>query len=345
MHNDLLFEIDYLNDQHGWIHCYLNFAVQRWHLWASDVFPPFRDLLHFLRAVQAQRLPYTLFWDEEGKGARFTAWPGTGDERTLRLQVTYSAQTDETWIDAELVREAVVQAFLDPLRDFVLYAGRPSRHAWAITLDDIKAFEHFRELPIPQRGDPDQPAAVRFEIEGPGYSQQPVQWVQLLLWEIPVERWMLMDCDPFWETWLAFLEQALAAAAPFTAEFVDTNAIELDKDLAAMPEFNLQRPPRTDYGDRLNAWPLARRELFRLAIRQTDFTHDDFLIFDETLDRRQFVLAFVEAFGDYLANEYEPFEDWQTGQVCDLRQRLMERVWMLQAGARLMDARRVGKDG
>ena len=121
--------------------------------------PPFHDLLDFLRSIILQRLPAWFFWDEEGYGPFFEAWPldepdddncpdfhlriihttheyhwiGEGDDRRALIN-SYLVML----VDADLNREAVVDVFLEALRDFVLYSKQPDE--WEISMADLLCF-------------------------------------------------------------------------------------------------------------------------------------------------------------------------------------------------------------
>ncbi len=132
----LSFEIDYLHEHAGWIDCWLTIDSEKHHLFASGVFPPFRGLLHFLQAVATQRLPATFSWDEEATGAEFLA--SSVDKALVHLKITYEGWElpPVLWLDTELPRASVVQAFLPPLLDMAKNYRRAG--AWGIPHDEVQ---------------------------------------------------------------------------------------------------------------------------------------------------------------------------------------------------------------
>ncbi len=116
----LSLEIDYTHEESGWIPCWLIVDGQRHGFEASGVFPPFWDLLNFIKDVAIQRLPSGAGWEEEGPDVTFVAKPLAEDHPLVHLTVQYSEE-DEPWLDADLPREEVVQAFLPPILDFATH--------------------------------------------------------------------------------------------------------------------------------------------------------------------------------------------------------------------------------
>jgi hypothetical protein len=166
----LYFQIDHSSENAGWICCYLTCDGMTHHIDASGAFPPFRDLLNFLRSIALNRLPAWFFWDQEGQGLYFDAWPAEkskpGDEDIFHLRVIndvvnfkmtqegdeFSSTIDSyqvMLVDANFKRQVVVDVFLEALRNFALYSQNPDE--WDFCLADLTAFE--------------QLCALRFHVE------------------------------------------------------------------------------------------------------------------------------------------------------------------------------------
>ncbi|MEW5869328.1 MAG: hypothetical protein AB1894_08640 [Chloroflexota bacterium] len=318
---DLNFEIDYPHQRAGWMDCYLTWNGQRRHLWASSVFPPFLDVLDWLRAIHAQRLPHSFMWDEEGKGAVFEAWPVAPDSPLCRVHICYW-NAEAPWVEAELDRQALIQAFLSPLKEF----ARRSRRAagWGLTKAVISDFERFQRRAIPPRSDLTAAEPLAFAFRRSDQPRSPVQWMDIRMWGLLLITWMLDDGDPFWPEWFAFLEQVAAGRLPAGFEWCNLHLQQLVRDMRQA--FDLPAPEVEPVCNTIQrADPLEQPHLFRLAITESDDRYQDFLRLDEVLERRQFVDAFCQAFEKFLAEDYEllPGED---GSSFDLRSLPLERL-------------------
>jgi hypothetical protein len=139
----LKFEIDHRHEQSGWITCRLSIdgAVHAIH--TSAIFPPFGDLLRFVRAVAWQHLPAHFEIDEEGTQARFQAFPLADYQHLVHLLIHHTefeedAELSEVlWLDTALPRSTVVETFLPPVLDFASQFPR-AEGAWGISRQAVE---------------------------------------------------------------------------------------------------------------------------------------------------------------------------------------------------------------
>jgi hypothetical protein len=304
---DLKLEIEYQTEQHGWIHCYLTFAGERRHLYASNVFSPFPDLLDLMRAIATQRLPHYFLWDEEGRGARFEALPVSDNSPTFRLRIAYEYGEGDVWVDAELDRQAVIDVFLAPLRSFVRHTSAEMQNDWKCSAADMERLYQLLRRGYPPRSRQFGIQHFEFQVEGFGPDRLPVslplQWVTIQVFDVPQAVFSLDDSDPFWPAWFSFLEAILEGDLPADLQFYYRDYLlpgtEPDED--EQPE-----PDEDDYFEyhQLAASPVKDSALFHLMITKTNTIVQDQVLLDETFDRNWFVSAFCEEFERYLDEEY-----------------------------------------
>lgn len=348
---DLRLEIDYPNEKHGWIHCFLTFNGACHRFYASGSLPPFHNLLDFLRALTLNRLPAHFFWDEEGYGAYFEAWPlgdPQADHSDFHLRVIHEDRDVHTigegetrrvlfntynvlWVDDDLGREAVVDALLAPLRDFILYSQQPDN--WEVSLQDLQVFEQLRARGAAPRCDTASPQELKAIITRwqDDEEQRGSQFLELRMWEMRVDGWNLDDTDVFWPLWFELLEHALTGRR-YEMVFQSIFFLRIKKDLE--PD-DSSRPGEAepDWSTRMVATPLelaGSPRRFRLQIYESDSRYRDLLCVDETLDVARFVQAFLEEFNRLLSKDYQPYPD-EDGQVFDLRGLPVERLSALLA--------------
>jgi hypothetical protein len=320
---DLNLEIDYRHENAGWIDCYLTFDGICHKLCASDVFPPFIQLIHLMRALTANRLPYRFYWDEEGHGAKFEAWPVAEESQNFCLKIHYD-KDDTTWADVELDRKVVVDVLLVALRDFALYSGPPSRGAWDFSLADIIAFEQFQQRVIPQRSDVTSTEPVRMTLRRSRHIELACQWLDIEVWGIPLVTMVLPDSHPMWPEWFAWLEKILLRQFPAEVHFLNLTIENIHREMVAraeLPDSVLDRP----WGFTLRATAVDHSRHFRLVITDADDNYRDFLQIDEVQDRRTFVSAFCAEFERMLAEEYQVLAD-DDGTICDLHRLPLEHL-------------------
>jgi hypothetical protein len=347
-HQSLRFFIDHSNEEAGWISCYLTFDGQTHTLYASGAYPPFKYLIDFLRSLTLNRLPARLFWNEEGQGPHFEAWPlvdALGSESThfhLRIlhdshDLHWTGEDDEEmhaqvnsyqvlWVDADFDREGVVDAFLSAVRYFVLYSKQPED--WDISLSDLLAFEQLRARGAAPRSDITHAEPVDMIIKRwqNDEDKSGAQTVELRMWDMRLIRWRLDDTDAFWPEWFNLLEHILAGQ---THEFTFINMLlvwimrEMAKTDTSLPAEEGPVPHT-----RMIATQLNYQHHFRLQIFVTDDSYTDYLIMDEVIDAYQLAGVFLKEF-EKLLEGYHPYPD-RDGQVFDLRtlpvERLQERL-------------------
>lgn len=329
---DLKLEIDYRHEESGWIDCFLTFDGVRHNILASDVYPPFPQLLHWMRALIANRLPHRFYWDEEGVGVMIESWPVAEDSPNFRLRIQYRSFNGvggDVWADAELDRQAVVDMLLAALRDFAQHARRPSGGPWYCSLKDIRAFELFRQRVIPPRGDIHSCEPILFRLSCYRQHQNASLWLHFELWGITALTLALSDNHPMWPLWFAWLEKILLGELPAEVDFLDLDKEQLNRKLVAigeLPESALEN----HWGNSFRALPVDHPRHFRLVVTEADDDFRDFLQLDEVQDRRAFVAAFCAEFERMLAEEYKllPGDD---GVICDLRHLPLARLQALLA--------------
>ena len=315
---------------------------------ASGAMPPFHNLLDFLRSITLQRLPAWFFWNEEGFGPYFEAWPldefPNSNCPDFHLRIIHEANDfhwigeDEDrralvnsyrvlWVDADFDREAVVDVFLEALRDFVLYSKRPDD--WEICLSDLLAFEHLRTRKIPHRfeithAEPVDLIISRWQDEE---EQRGSQHLELRMWDMQLTSWRLDDTDAFWPQWFALLEHGLNQR-PYEMTFIDMFLRRLNREFVADGS---TKPDEVgpDRSTRILATPLNYSRHFRLQIFETDYQYSNFLKVDEVIDALQLTSVFLKEFEDLLNEGYQPYPD-EDGLFYDLRElpvgRLKEKI-------------------
>ncbi len=342
----LRLEIDHLHEKHGWMDCYLTFDESSYHIDASGAMPPFQDLLDFLRAITLQRLPAWFFWDEEGRGPYFEAWPlanpPDSDCPDFLLRIIYAAndihwtgeEGDEgrkclmnqykvLWVDSAFNRETIVNVFLESMRDFVLYAKDPDH--WRIHLSDLLVFENLRARNIPPRCDITraEPLVLIISRNQDEENQYGSQHLELHMWDMMLGYWRLDDTDAFWPQWFDLLENALNQQ-PYEMTFIDMFIRRLQRDSVAHG-WTIPDEVGPDRSTRILAVPLNHPRHFRLQIFETDYQYTNFLKVDEVIDIFQLVSVFLKEFEGLLNQGYQPYPD-EDGLLYDLRQLPVERL-------------------
>ena len=310
-------EIDYAHEHSGWIICNLTIDGERHPLDASNVFSPFLPLLHFVKAVAGQRLPHKFFWDEEGYGADFEAMPVAEDSSLVHLKISHGVNV-APWIDADIKRDVVIQAFLPPLIDMVNNFSMVER-GWELprfAVDNVqRAIANGTLLQF-------SPQRLEYRIHG-SYDYG---LIEELRWEIWVEDefkqffdWW--DTSPFWSQWIEFLEKISSGDLPAQLEFPEklrggllTRFVPSIEDLGIF---------RITY---MQAEPLEDLQNFRLHIRSTNWQGEgNHLVLDEVINRDQCVRGFSDIFRHFLKNEYRVQPD-RNGKTFDLRTLSIENL-------------------
>lgn len=280
----------------GWVACFLEFAGRRYALRASDVFPPFHDVLLFLRAIATQRLPYWFFWDEEGVGTTFEALAVGNDSPSVHLRICHSDH-DAPWIDADVDRHTLVTYWLEELERFAARHGLRTKSLWGV---DVRTLRDIRDLlirPIPPRS--------TLTVAGQGFFAfrrwpRPGYIVQM---DLSILGFMvtlgLEDGDPFWDDWMHWLGHVAQPAGDGIIRWVNEDMREIHAQLVGTP-----LPALPEYHTIIECLPLDEPKHFRLRWIENSPNAGDVAMVDEVLDRRQFVVAFCEAFGSFLRDGY-----------------------------------------
>jgi hypothetical protein len=315
---DLKLEIDYQNENLGWIHCHLTFNGVRRHLYASNVFSPFPELLIFLRAIHTQRLPHDFLWDEEGRGAKFEALPAAADDRRFHLRIAYEFGSGETWVDAELDRQAVIDVFSAPLSAFVRHASPAVQEEWGCTAATMESFYHLLSQPVAPRSRAVGLQDYFIAITAAGGDHLPIplplEFFQLNVYGIPKFILPLNDRQIFWPYWFSWMEKIILGKLPAKFKFqIQDLTFDMPEDEAGLaPE-----QPVPDPGDvapdedeffqyfTVIASPVEDACLFHLSITYTNPSAADAPMIDETFDRHGFASAFCEEFERFLRDEYK----------------------------------------
>ena len=303
-------EIDHAHEHHGWIDCTITVDGTSHHLSASGAVPPFSQLMYFIRAVAADDLPHSFEWDEEGFGAKFEVTAVT-DSPLLHLNITHHIDEKvEVWIDADMERDAIVQAFFPPLVDFVQNFDRE----WGPPRRIVENIQNAIAKGLPLRTDPHAPKHADFIIYpsyDPGLTEDHVN-LQIWLNNDFRLHYSLQDTDPFWPNLVNFLEKIASGDFPVQFEYIDNMRFSMLGALVPSIE-------QFERKFRLLATAVDQHEHFRLRYYMTEAQSKyEELILDEIIDRQQFTRSFVESFGEFLRSQYQMSEDG-IGKVFDLR--------------------------
>jgi hypothetical protein len=333
---DLKLEIEYQTELHGWIHCYLTYGGVRRHLYASNVFSPFPELLDFMRAIHVQRLPHHFLWDEEGRGAKFEALPVAPDSASFRLRIAYEFGEGDVWVDAELDRQAVIDVFSAPLSAFVRHTSSEMQQDWKCTADDMERFYRLLKRQILPRNRNIGVQHFQFEVEGFGEDRFPVplplEWLSLSVFDILQVCFSLEDDQIFWPYWFSWLEKIIQGRLPAQFQFHDQDLKlpAIQDDVEETPPAEIEQPgEEVDDEDDfyqyyiLQAAPVEDPALFHLKITKSNPWVENQMLIDETFDRHWFASAFCDEFERFLAEEYIYHKEIS---LFDLRSLPLERL-------------------
>ncbi len=304
-------EIHFEGERAGWISCALVEGSRRLPLAASDVFPPFGDVLAFLRAIATRRLPYVFYWDVEGKGATFEARPVPANASACWLHIQHDQQT-WPWFNAEISREAMVLSWATPLRAFVQQRPERAESAWDLTALALAEFDAVLDHPVPTRESDLIAGSVDFSI------WRWEEWVELDVAILGFRaRVNAAESDRLWPALFDFMGHIAGGRLPATLRWPHQRHMDTIRSLLEdHPDaVDLEVP---DLYTTIVAEPLLMHDCCRLRCLKTDAQRTDFPVLDEIVDRRQCVLAFCRTFQDFLGPDYAPLPDAQ-GQMQDLR--------------------------
>jgi hypothetical protein len=315
----LAFEIDYAHEHHGWIDCTLTMDEKPHHLSASGAVPPFLGLMYFVKAIARHDLPHTFHWDEEGFGAKFEVTAIT-DSLLVHLKITHTNEKVEVWIDADIERETVIQAFLPPLVDFAQNYEIVDR-SWELPRRVVEHIQSSIAKEISLQPDPHAPKHADFIIY-PNYGLDLTEdHVSLQLWIDDAFRFHidLQDTDPFWLNLVNFLEKVAVADFPAQLEYTDNWQFSVMGVL--IPSFK-----QFERKYRLVASATDDRENFLLQKFFLEWENEDKVpTIAEVINCRQFTSGFVESFENFLQVFYQMSIDGD-GKTFDLRSLSLEKL-------------------
>lgn len=309
-------ELDALSANAGWMNCCLMINGQCHRLEATSVFPPFRDILTFARALATNQLPYDFFWEEEGHGANFEALPLTPESPNFHLKIDHDG---EVVVDAEFERLEFAHQLLKALRQVALDCpGAESE--WELPYFLVEDFE--KQLAHGFTPEAKSEVSVAHFIFGHygGYGGE--VYPAFNLWVNDHHSlYMTMDDIPrFWWMWFEFLEKIGAGCLPAEAYF-HKEAEDLYDDHA-----DLFISLGIDTALRFQAQALPDPENFQLKIfswKSPPNVEDAHV--DAPFGRRQFVNSFSQAFREFLETSYPAFLD-STENKFDLRTLPIDRL-------------------
>lgn len=308
-------EFDPLSARHGWMDCWLIIHGERQQVYTSSVFPPFRDLLKFARAVAVNQLPHKFNWDEEGRWVTFKAFPLKPGSENFRMVIN----RDRTLLlSAELNRMDTVEMLVEQLRNVALDCpGAESE--WEFPYFLLEDFE--RELThgftVESSSVAVTPARFVFYPCG-GYGGVTAPAFCVWLGEAHALLMLMEDDRRCWRAWFEMLERIRSADFPFDYNFYDIHHAEDPEEMAAEEE-----PWPWTFGLTFRAEAADAPEHFRLRVQTQGNEMEPMLICAVTADRRAFVDEFIRAFKEFLKTDYLGF--LENGDLrCDLRSLLPE---------------------
>jgi hypothetical protein len=289
-------DIDSLSSKHGWMRCALVVNGVRHHLDATNVFPPFHDVLKFVRAVASNVLPHDFFWDEEGCGARWEATPVPSNPASFRLCINHN---NEIVIDEEMDRMRVAESLLGSLRDFLAECPH-AEDEWEFPAFLVQNFERDLARGFPPRTLPLPIHEAHFVFDT-FYGVEDGVCPNVSMWINEEFRLQmnLTDTPRFWEMWFEFLENIAQNALPFEADFKAVKDELPDEcDAFSMMFWGVSQ--------RFIAEPATDRNLFQLKVEVTGVfpMKNTSLILDRAFDRRKFVGEFVDSFRSFMKETY-----------------------------------------
>ena len=296
-------EMDPLSSRHGWLDCWLAIDGNRLPLSATSVFPPFCDLLNFAKAIAANDLPSEFFWDEESNGAFFQAQRVEPENALLfQLKVVYRG---ETVIDAAIDRMQTVQGLLESLRGVALDCpGAESE--WEFPYFLIEDFERKMAQGFSARQQASLPSMAHFVFSHSG-GYGGLQYPSFDIWvdDRKAVAMLMYDIPRFWQDWFTFLEKIGKAKLPMEAVLQKIEE-DLPDDIDEMILIGWETCLR------FLAKPLPNGELFQFETFWASKEHETpRQLVSAVLDRRQFVMTFVQAFQDFLNMNYPAYlEDY-----------------------------------
>lgn len=303
-------EFDPLSARHGWMDCWLTIHGERQQVYTSSVFPPFRDVLIFARALAANRLPHKFNWDEEGRWVTFKAFPLKPGSENFRMVIN----RDRTLLlSAELNRMDTVKMLVEQLRRVALDCpGAESEWEFPYFLLEDFEREWARGFKPESSSVAVTPARFVFYPCG-GYGGVKAPAFCVWLGEAHVLLMLMEDDRRCWQAWFEMLGKILSADFPLEYNFYKIHQSEDPEEKAEDEE----TWPWT-FGLVFQAEAAEVPEHFRLRVQTESEGLDTALVCDVTADRQAFVDAFFHAFEEFLKTDYLVFLE-NGGLRCDLR--------------------------
>ena len=304
-----------LSTRHGWMDCWLIIHGERQQVYTSSVFPPFRDLLKFARAVAVNQLPHKFNWDEEGRWVTFKAFPLKPGSENFRMVIN----RDRTLLlSAELNRMDTVKMLVEQLRRVALDCpGAESE--WAFPYFLLEEFEREWAQGFTRESSSSAVTPARFVFYPcGGYGGVTAPAFCVWLGEAHVLLMLMQDDRRCWRAWFDMLERIRSADFPFDYNFYDIHHAEDPEEMAAEED-----PWPWTFGLTFCAEAADLPEHFRLRVQTQGDEMEPTLICDVTADRQAFVDEFIRAFKEFLNTDYLGF--LENGELrCDLRSLLPE---------------------
>jgi|GEM_PF-5064323 hypothetical protein len=286
-------KIDSIGADSGWMKCWLVVDEELHQILATSVFPPFGDVLRFLRAIASDNLPHEFFWEEEGHGIKFRASQSVRGSDHVHISINHDG---EIVVDADLERKPIIQAFFEALRDFALDCpGAESE--WDFPYFLIENFEHDLAHGFAPHADSVSVPNFVFGHYG-GYGGQSLPSFVLWIDNRRAFYFFPDDIPRLWWLWFELLHKIARGELPFEVSF-DQAEEEKDKEsIFSLLSF-------IDTHSLLFADWLPNTAHFQLKITgQNSLVPEPYLLVDATLERRAFILAFMEAFEKFPGTNY-----------------------------------------
>ena len=289
-------KLDSTGAKDGWMKCWLVIDDQLHYLDASSVFPPFGDVLNFIRAIAADTLPHEFFWEEEGHGARFKARQSSLGSDHVHVHIKHDG---EVVVDADLERNQIVQSLLTAVRGFALDCPG-AEHEWEFPYFFIENFERDLAQGFAPRTDELSIANFVFGHYG-GYGGQTYPGFVLWLDERRAFYSSMDDIPRLWALWFELLQKVASGNLPFETSLDQAEEERDAEDLFVHLSF-------LDVSTLLLADWLPNPQHFQLKIiGENSVIPEPFVMVDATLERRAFVATFLEAFEKFLSMNYLAF--------------------------------------
>jgi hypothetical protein len=278
--------------------CWLVVDGERHPVEASSAFAPFGDVLKFARALAADSLPHEFTWQEEGPWIDFKALSIAPSSPDFRLVIE---RNSGLFLDGEFNRMEVACGLLEALRGVALDCpGAESE--WEFPYFLIEDFERDQARGFAAEPN-DLPVSrahfVFYQCGGYGGVWAPAFsiWV-----DNAVPQTMMMDDNPrLWLMWFELLRKILRGDFPFEFDFnrEEPGAGE-DEESSSLMSWDSWNYFLADSGTKV--------EHFRLQVaREMKILGERSEVCQVTLDRREFVAAFVRAFKEFLKTDYLGF--------------------------------------